>query len=182
MTDEFESEQRASRDEAATILRDAADGVAGGSLRFDSGERAVTIELPEELGVEIEYETEDGARSVEIELEWPDDSPQDDQSATEDSAEADPTAAVEGGTEANPPTETEDSPVGPAAPPLSLAQFELFRDRAAEWRWRLIHRNGNVIATSGEGYTRKRNAVKGLRSVMRNSPDATVTEKSEGDT
>ncbi|PSP98321.1 hypothetical protein BRC89_08300 [Halobacteriales archaeon QS_4_70_19] len=38
------------------------------------------------------------------------------------------------------------------------ARFELFRDRADEWRWRLRHRNGNVIATSGEGYTQAQRA------------------------
>ncbi|MFC7193552.1 HVO_2922 family protein [Halosimplex aquaticum] len=59
---------------------------------------------------------------------------------------------------------------------MSQARFELFRDRANEWRWRLVHRNGNVIASSGEGYTRKHNAEKGLRSVMRNAPDATLVE------
>ena len=58
----------------------------------------------------------------------------------------------------------------------SLARFELFRDRADEWRWRLRHRNGNVIATSGEGYTRKHNARKGLRSVIANAPGADVSE------
>lgn len=54
----------------------------------------------------------------------------------------------------------------------SRARFELFEDRAGEWRWRLVHRNGNVIATSGEGYTRKANAEKGMRSVKRNAQGA----------
>jgi uncharacterized protein YegP (UPF0339 family) len=51
----------------------------------------------------------------------------------------------------------------------SQARFELFADSADEWRWRLRHRNGNTIADSGEGYTRKHNAQKGIQSVRRNS-------------
>jgi len=27
--------------------------------------------------------------------------------------------------------------------------FEIYRDSASEWRWRLVHRNGNVLADSG---------------------------------
>lgn len=64
----------------------------------------------------------------------------------------------------------------------SLATFQLFRDRAAEWRWRLLHHNGNVIASSGEGYTTKRNALKGLRSVVRNAPGAEVVELDDEET
>ncbi|MFW6017753.1 MAG: HVO_2922 family protein [Halapricum sp.] len=58
----------------------------------------------------------------------------------------------------------------------SQAQFELYEDRASEWRWRLRHRNGNVIAASGEGYTRKHNAKKGMASVRRNALGATLLE------
>ncbi len=51
----------------------------------------------------------------------------------------------------------------------SQARFELYADRSDEWRWRLRHRNGNLIAGSGEGYTRKHNAQKGMQSVRRNA-------------
>jgi uncharacterized protein YegP (UPF0339 family) len=54
----------------------------------------------------------------------------------------------------------------------SQARFELYEDKSEEWRWRLRHRNGNLIATSGEGYTRKHNAQKGLASVRGNAPGA----------
>jgi uncharacterized protein YegP (UPF0339 family) len=56
----------------------------------------------------------------------------------------------------------------------SQARFELFEDAAEEWRWRLVHRNGNVIADSGEGYTRKHNAQNGMQSVRRNALGATT--------
>jgi uncharacterized protein YegP (UPF0339 family) len=33
-------------------------------------------------------------------------------------------------------------------------RFELYRDAEGDYRWRLRHQNGNVIADSGEGYRR----------------------------
>ena len=30
-----------------------------------------------------------------------------------------------------------------------------YRDRRKKWRWRLLARNGRIVADSGEGYTRK---------------------------
>jgi len=56
----------------------------------------------------------------------------------------------------------------------SSARFELYEDNGGEYRWRLRHRNGNIIATGGEGYTRRHNAQKGLQSVRRNALGATV--------
>jgi len=56
----------------------------------------------------------------------------------------------------------------------SQARFELYEDKGGEFRWRLRHRNGNVVATSGEGYTRRHNAQKGLESVRRNALGATL--------
>ena len=56
----------------------------------------------------------------------------------------------------------------------SQARFELYEDDDNEWRWRLRHRNGNLIADSGEGYTRKHNAQKGMQSVRRNALGATT--------
>jgi uncharacterized protein YegP (UPF0339 family) len=58
----------------------------------------------------------------------------------------------------------------------SQAQFELYQDNAEEFRWRLRHRNGNVVADSGQGYTQKHNAQKGMQSVRRNALGATTLE------
>ncbi len=58
----------------------------------------------------------------------------------------------------------------------SKGTFELFRDRADDWRWRLRHSNGNIIASSGEGYSSKQNARKGMESVRKNVPGAPVIE------
>lgn len=56
------------------------------------------------------------------------------------------------------------------------ATFELFVDRSGEWRWRLRHTNGNIIADSGEGYTTRENCLNGIESVKTNSPGAPVVE------
>lgn len=56
----------------------------------------------------------------------------------------------------------------------SQSQFELYEDRGGEWRWRLRHRNGNLIAGSGQGYTQLHNAENGMRAVRRDAYEATV--------
>ncbi|ELZ22684.1 hypothetical protein C475_16321 [Halosimplex carlsbadense 2-9-1] len=56
----------------------------------------------------------------------------------------------------------------------SQARFELYEDAGEQWRWRLRHRNGNVIADGSQGYTRKHNAQKGMQSVRRNVLGATT--------
>ena len=45
-------------------------------------------------------------------------------------------------------------------------QFEIFQDRADEYRWRLRAANGQIIATSGEGYTSKDGCEGGMRAVV----------------
>lgn len=100
--------------------------------------------------------------------------------------EADATARNAAEVEPDSAPREAESAVGPAATsrdgPESKATFELFEDRGGEWRWRLRHDNGNVIATSGQGYASKAGARKGLRSVRRNvsgAPIETVTRSVE---
>ena len=59
----------------------------------------------------------------------------------------------------------------------SNATFELYEDSADEWRWRLRHDNGNIIADSGEGYARKAGAKNGIESVKQNAPGASIEEQ-----
>jgi len=59
---------------------------------------------------------------------------------------------------------------------MTGATFEVYEDRDGEWRWRLVHDNGNVIADSGEGYASRQKCEQGLRSVVENAPDADVVE------
>ena len=54
-------------------------------------------------------------------------------------------------------------------------KFELYMDKAGEYRFRLKARNGEVIATS-EGYKSKASCENGIESVKKNAPDAAVVE------
>jgi len=58
----------------------------------------------------------------------------------------------------------------------SKATFELFKDKADKWRWRLRHDNGNIIADGGQGYASKQKAKQGLTSVQTNVPGAPVED------
>lgn len=54
-------------------------------------------------------------------------------------------------------------------------RFEIFRDSAGEWRWRLRARNGEVIATSGEGYVHRRDCEHGI-DLVRQSAEAKIED------
>ena len=56
-------------------------------------------------------------------------------------------------------------------------KFEVYADKAGEFRFRLKARNGEVIATS-EGYKAKASCLNGIESVKKNAPEAAV-EKAE---
>lgn len=56
----------------------------------------------------------------------------------------------------------------------SKATFQIFHDKAGEWRWRLIVSNGNIIADSGEGYRSKQGAKRGIESVKNNASEADI--------
>mgnify|MGYP000548428266 CR=1 FL=1 len=58
-------------------------------------------------------------------------------------------------------------------------RFEVYRDNADEWRWRLVVANGNIIADSGEGYASKQGAKRGIESVKSSAPAASVVTKEE---
>lgn len=168
--DEYETELTGGRAEIAAVLEAVADGVRAGDVRLGEGADAVSVEMPEELTLEVELENEDEEMSLELEIEWPLSGEESPVSAFEESPEA--TDEEEGDVEEE---AAELLLAGPTDGPQSMARFELFQDKASEYRWRLRHRNGNVIATSGEGYTRKHNALKGLRSVIANSPEAEIS-------
>ena len=55
-------------------------------------------------------------------------------------------------------------------------KFEMYVDKAGEYRFRLKARNGKVIAVS-EGYVTKVNCENGIQSVKNNAPDAETVEE-----
>lgn len=50
--------------------------------------------------------------------------------------------------------------------------FEVYKDTAGQWRWRLRSRNGRVVADSAEGYASKRNARRAVNSTLDAMEDA----------
>ena len=50
-------------------------------------------------------------------------------------------------------------------------KFEMFQDKAGEFRFRLKARNGQIIAVS-EGYTTKASCENGIASVQKNAAEA----------
>jgi uncharacterized protein len=52
-------------------------------------------------------------------------------------------------------------------------KFEVYKDKKGEHRWRLRHSNGNILATSSEGYAAKASALKCIENVQ-NSASAPV--------
>lgn len=52
-------------------------------------------------------------------------------------------------------------------------KYELYVDKAGEYRFRLKARNGEIIAT-GEGYKKKASCLNGIDSIKRNAPDAEI--------
>ena len=55
-------------------------------------------------------------------------------------------------------------------------KFEIYKDKAEEFRFRLKATNGQVIAVS-EGYTTHANCVNGVESVKKNAVDAETVEE-----
>ena len=59
-------------------------------------------------------------------------------------------------------------------------KFELYTDKAGEFRFRLKAGNGEVILAS-EGYKQKASATNGIESVKKNAPDDARFERKETD-
>ncbi|MHB1314217.1 MAG: YegP family protein [Christensenellales bacterium] len=66
---------------------------------------------------------------------------------------------------------TEKAPVAVTNP-----KFELYEDKAGEFRFRLKARNGEIIAVS-EGYKAKSSCLNGIESVRKNAGDAKIEKE-----
>jgi uncharacterized protein YegP (UPF0339 family) len=51
--------------------------------------------------------------------------------------------------------------------PIKTGKFEVFKDKAGEYRFRLKAPNGEIIAVS-EGYRKKKSCLDGIQSVKKN--------------
>ena len=59
---------------------------------------------------------------------------------------------------------------------MTHPKFEMYQDKAGEFRFRLKARNGEIIGVS-EGYTTKANCVNGVESVKKNAAEAEIVEE-----
>ena len=55
----------------------------------------------------------------------------------------------------------------------TVENFEVYTDKAGEFRFRLKAKNGEIIATS-EGYKAKASAMNGIASIGKNAPEAKI--------
>lgn len=54
-------------------------------------------------------------------------------------------------------------------------KFQVYIDKAGEYRFRLRATNGQIIAT-GEGYKTKASCLNGINSIKKNAPDAQIVK------
>lgn len=57
--------------------------------------------------------------------------------------------------------------------PVKHPKFEMYLDKAGEYRFRLKAVNGEIVLT-GESYKAKAGCLKGIESIKNNAPDAPV--------
>ena len=68
---EFENEQTMRREEAAARLHAIADALARhNSFEFVRNERRVTVQVPDEVELSVEFEAGEDGRELEIEISW----------------------------------------------------------------------------------------------------------------
>ncbi len=59
------------------------------------------------------------------------------------------------------------------APKVKHPKFQIYNDKAGEFRFRLRATNGQIIAVS-EGYKSKASCLNGIESIKKNAPEAEV--------
>lgn len=58
---------------------------------------------------------------------------------------------------------------------MAEGKFEVYKDKAGEYRFKLKAANGEIIAVS-EGYSSKSSCMNGIESVKKNAPTAKIVE------
>ena len=59
---------------------------------------------------------------------------------------------------------------------LKHPKWEIYTDKAGEFRFRLKARNGQIIC-AGEGYSQMSGCKNGIESIIKNAPDAEVVKE-----
>ena len=58
-----------------------------------------------------------------------------------------------------------------------MAEFQLYKDNAGEFRWRFVSDNGRTISVSSEGYTGKATAERSIEIMKEEGPTASVVDQ-----
>ena len=174
---EFEAEREDDEPPVAELeLELEWDDPDGSTIRLGDSERGTPGVVGAETAGAGEPETDPAAATMPPE-------------AVSGGPEADDSSAdrTESGSESAPAeSQSGSEPESAAAEPEAqreqsgrTSRFEVYEDRGGEWRWRLVHWNGNIVADSGEGYTSRSNAKRAARSVMRSAPTASVEDRED---
>ncbi|APX98227.1 hypothetical protein BB347_11120 [Natronorubrum daqingense] len=162
---ELELERTDDRSAVAEMVRTLSNALADGrAFRVSAEEYTASVAIPERVRTEVEVEYEGDSdppvAEFELELEWDD---PDGSSVDLSEGGADTTGiTLEDGSQANRDGRT--------------SRFEVYEDRAEEWRWRLVHWNGNIVADSGEGYASRSNARRAVRNMREIVPSARLED------
>jgi uncharacterized protein YegP (UPF0339 family) len=68
------------------------------------------------------------------------------------------------------------NPSSMASPAAGLT-FEMYKDNAGEFRWRLKSANGQVIGSSGQGYKAKADCKHAIEVIQKGAADAKIDDK-----
>ena len=58
-----------------------------------------------------------------------------------------------------------------------MPQFQLYKDKSGEYRWRFLADNNRIIADSSEGYVNKADCRHGIELVKSQSPGAEIEDQ-----
>jgi uncharacterized protein YegP (UPF0339 family) len=62
------------------------------------------------------------------------------------------------------------------AKPKKKARIEVYEDEGGEYRWGLVGRNGQIMDTPGEGYTRRSDAKRAFHRVREAMIEAEIID------
>lgn len=53
-------------------------------------------------------------------------------------------------------------------------KIKIYKDRSGQWRWRMLARNGKIIADGSESYVKKTAVIRAVNRVIEQMESATV--------
>lgn len=58
-------------------------------------------------------------------------------------------------------------------------RFIISKDSSGKFRWKLVSRNGQTVATPGQGYASKQSCRDGIELIKQNAASATIEDKTK---